>query len=257
MSRENLRALVIIIATTILSILGYRVVPAGGCGCIPPIEEKPPEKPPEKPGPQPDPLQAIGRGSRPGVGCSFTIMGPRRPDGRYDILTAAHCCDNLREKWTGKLRNGTTLGFTITNINRTSDYAWGVTDSNISELPYALLADASPPNGTKIWHSGFGVHIPGNREDGVMVQQENSDGQIEMRLSVSSGDSGGGIVIDHNGRIVSTVCCTTGLGQPARVWGASPERIRTGRVVMVDLDEWTPLPMPIRPNNFPVKMPDK
>lgn len=255
MSRENIRALVIIICTVILSVLGFRVVPAGGCGCEPPQPPPHEHAPPPKPGPQPDPLNAIGKCSRPGVGCSFTVIGPRRGDGRYDVLLAAHCCDSLREKWSGRLRDGRTLGFTIVNMHRESDYAWAVTDSNVAELPYALLADGTPPVGTKVWHSGFGIHVPGNREDGTLTQTENTDGQIEFRLSVSPGDSGGGIVYDSNGKIVSTVCCTTDLGREGRVWGASPERIARGRVVMVDLDEWIPIQMPIRPKDFPVRMP--
>lgn len=217
---------------------------------VPPTPEQPPAQMPVAPTPKPDTLQAIMRISRPGVGCSATIIGPKRVDGRYWVLTAAHCTQGLNERWTGKLRNGTTVGFVIVARNTTSDWAWGITDANGEQLPFALLAEKTPPVGTPVWHAGYGVDKPGNREDGKVVSGYNSEGQVEFDLSVSSGDSGGGIVIDSDGAVVSAVCCTTGPGQRARVWGCSPESARRGQVVQTNLDEWAPLPIPTRmPNN--------
>jgi len=131
-------------------------------------------------------------------------------------------------------------------LEKTSDHAWGATDASDANYPHALLADATPPVGTKIWHAGYGVDVPANREDGTITAGRDSNGQIRMRLSVSSGDSGGGIVIDSNGRVVSNVCCTSGRGQMADVWGASVESMRAGQSDVAALDEWKPIEVPLR-----------
>lgn len=128
-----------------------------------------------------------------------------------------------------------------------------VTDGNNTVLPHALAAEKSPPVGTRIWHAGYGVDVPGNREDGSVTGAPDGNGQLRFRLSVSSGDSGGGIVIDDSGRVVSSVCCTTNRGTVADVWGCSPERFRAGQRDTVDLDHWHPIDVPLRsiPNEMP------
>lgn len=218
------------------------------------IIEQPPDKPPLPDAPpkepDPDPLAAIVRISSGNVGCSATVIGPRRPDGRYWVLTAAHCVNGTGQRWTMKFRDGRSIGAVVTNFNRTADFAWMVTDANNVVLPHALMAESSPPVGTRIWHAGFGVDVPANREDGTVLATADGNGQIRMRLSVSSGDSGGGIVYDQSGRIVSTVCCTTRRGATADVWGAAPEVFRPGQRDNVDLDDWRPLEVPER---MPVK----
>ena len=209
----------------------------------PPIQPVPPVEPPKS---QPDPLAAIVKSSRPGVGCSATIIGPRRPDGRWWVLTAAHCCEKPGERWTKRFRNGRSGGFMIVSIDRKSDCAWGVTDHNDSNLPYALLAEKSPEVGARVWHAGFGVDISGNREDGQVLSAPDTNDQIRFRLSVSSGDSGGGIVLDQFGRVCSTVCCTTRRGALADVWGASTEALRRMQRDGVDVEAWEPIEIPLR-----------
>jgi hypothetical protein len=215
-----------------------------------PIEQHPPQVEPQPPiNPptiEPDPLGAIVRTSRPGVGCSATLIGPRRPDNRWWVLTAAHCCDRIGERWSMRFRDGRSAGFTIVNIDRRSDCAWGVTDSNDVIYPHALLAERSPEIGAKVWHAGYGVDVPGNREEGAVLAVPDASGQLKFRLSVSSGDSGGGIVIDAGGRVCSTVCCTTRRGAVADVWGASTEAIRAAQRDTVDIERWDPIEVPER-----------
>jgi hypothetical protein len=213
---------------------------------IPPTDPAPPTPPVKPPEPKPDPLNAIVRIGAPGVGCSATIVGPRRPDGRWWVLTAAHCAKAGGDRWTFKIRDGRVGAFTIVSKNPQADFAWGATDAAGVDYPFALLADATPPVGTKIWHAGFGVDVPANREDGTITGGRDSNGQIRMRMSVSSGDSGGGIVVDADGRIVSNVCCTSGRGQTADVWGASVESMRSGQMETLGLDEWKPIEVPLR-----------
>lgn len=214
----------------------------------PPISEPAPPttRPPEPPGTQPDPLNAIVRISRPGVGCSATIIGPRRADGRYWVLSACHCTDRAGERWSARFRDGRTTGLVVVARSERPDFSWMLTDVDTQIFPYALLRDTDPTPGEKVWHAGFGVDKPGNREDGVVTRAMNADGQIGYRISVSSGDSGGGIMLDSEGKVMSPVCCTTAPGRNADVWGSSPVVAKRGQTVNVDVEEWTPLPIPTR-----------
>lgn len=219
----------------------------------PPIQQPAPpsEQPPTPPGVVPDPINAIVRISRPGVGCSATFIWPRRADGRYWVLSAEHCGAE-GAKWTARFRDGRSVGLTCVAVRKGADFAWLLSDVDTHIYPSAILRDTDPPVGTKVWHSGYGVDKPGNHEDGVVTALPNADGQIEFRLSVSSGDSGGGIMMDSNGHVISPVCCTTERGAVGRVWGASPVLARRGQVVNVDVDEWNPFPIPLK---VPQEMP--
>jgi hypothetical protein len=212
---------------------------------IPGPGESPGGAPPVAPAPKPDPLNAIVRIGRSGAGCSATIIGPRRADGRYWVLSAAHCCERIGERWQAKFRDGRTTGLVVTALNRQADYAWMLTDVDTQVFPFALLAAEDPAPGAKVWHAGYGVHVPGNTEEGEVAAGRNSDGQIEFRLSVSSGDSGGGICLTDKGEVISPVCCTTRLSGPGRVWGASPVVCLRGQAVAAWVDEWVPTEMPI------------
>lgn len=238
--RDLVTALVIIAGT----LLGLQVIPPAA----PPLPVTPPDmpQPPTPPERKPDPLAAIARISSGGTGCSATVLGPRRSDGRWWVLTAAHCVQGKGQRWGMKFRDGRTEAATVVAFNKAADWAMLITESNsAADMPFALLAEKTPANGTKVWHAGYGVHNPGNREDGTITGGPNSNGQIRMSLSVSSGDSGGGIVVNENGEIVSCVCCTARRGVRADVWGASPEAIQKGLRVAVDLWEWSPIEVPI------------
>jgi hypothetical protein len=257
-TRERLLNWLIALAAAVAAAIGARYgieVPPPPPIVIPEQPTRPPapDTPPTEP--TPDALAAIVRISSGNVGCSGTVIGPRRPDGRYWVLSAAHCVNGTGQRWTMRFRDGRQTGAVVVNYNRQSDWAWLVTDANNLTLPHALVADSAPPVGTKIWHAGFGVDVPGNREDGEVTGGVDSNGQLRMKLSVSSGDSGGGIVIDQSGRIVSTVCCTSRRGAVADVWGAAPESFRAGQRDTVDLDEWRPIDVPIR--EVPKEMPPR
>lgn len=201
--------------------------------------------PPPKPAPKPDPVNAIGRIQFGNAGCTATVIGPRRPDGRWDVLTAAHCVVGEGQHGTMKFKDGRLVGVVVVSLDRRQDACWLVTESN-DVFPFAHLAEKNPAIGSKVWHMGYGVHIPGNREDGTVTANANSDGQIEFRLSVSSGDSGGGIALNENGEIVGAVCCTTARNQVARVWACSPETAAKLRAAKTDVStEWTPLEIPL------------
>jgi hypothetical protein len=211
-----------------------------------PVPPKPDPKPPE--GGKLDPVNALGRIRFGNAGCTATVIGPRRPDGRWDVLTAAHCVSGVGARGTLTLKDGRTLGLRVVAHHKAPDVAWCVTDDEVKDLPYALIAAKNPEPGTAIWHMGFGVDKPGNREDGIVAESENAQGQLRMILSVSSGDSGGGIFRADTNELVSVVCCTSGMAQRVSMWGCSAEVARRTRPRATDdADEaWVPVPIPIR-----------
>ena len=215
----------------------------------------PPGVPPRPTEPQPDPWNAIVRTSTGNVGCSATVIGPRRADGRWWVLTAAHCADRVGQRWSMRFRDGRSGGFTIVSMNKTADYAWGVSDAEGTDYPFALLADSSPQVGAGVWHGGYGVDVPGNKELGQIRGAPDSNGQLRFQISVSSGDSGGGIMHDGAGRVLSPVCCTARRGAVSDVWGASPEACRAGMRDAVFVDQWVPMEVPIRevPSPMPAR----
>lgn len=213
---------------------------------MPPPEVKPPEQPPKPPPAKPNTLAAIVKIGTSVGGCSATVIGPRRPDGRYWVLSAAHCITRTGEQCSMLFRDGRHAACTVVNFDRKSDYCWMLTVSNSEEYPFALLADSTPPADTPIWHAGFGVHIPGNTETGKILGLTNDGTQVRMALSVSSGDSGGGIAITADGLVVSCVCCTVSGGGRTWTQGASTEAIHKGQVSLVSMEEWKPIAVPER-----------
>lgn len=206
-----------------------------------------PPAPPKRAEAEPNPREAIGRIQFGSAGCSGTVIGPRRTDGKYWILTAAHCLEKQPTIGMMQLRNGSRFSVERVSVDGRSDCAWLLTCDPQELLPFALLATDVPRAGSKVWHAGFGVHVPGNVEEGEVISPENADGQTHFSLSVSSGDSGGGICLDDQGRVVSCVCCTTARGQKSNVWGASIKSIiRLRDQTAFPLFDWEPLDMPIR-----------
>ncbi len=210
-----------------------------------PVPPKPDPKPPE--GGKLDPVNALGRIRFGNAGCTATVIGPRRPNGKWDVLTAAHCVNGVGQKGTISLKDGRTLGLRVVTHHKGPDVAWCVTDDEIADLPYALIAAKNPEPGTAIWHMGYGVDKPGNREDGTVAQGENAQGQLRMTLSVSSGDSGGGIFRSDTNELISVVCCTSGMARKVSMWGCSAEVAQKTRPRATDTDEtWEPVPIPLR-----------
>lgn len=217
---------------------------------VPPPVILPQEQPAPKEIPEskrkPDAVNAIGRIQFGSSGCTATIIGDQRGDGRYWALTAAHCVQSVGQRGTYTSKTGNRLTVTVAAVDKKADAAWLLTDSTNAQLAFAELATELPPVGSRVWHAGYGVDRPGNREDGSYLDGPDSNGQLRFRLNVSSGDSGGAIVLDEAGRILSCVCCTTARGQLADVWGAGPTAIADLRRSVVTEDGWTPIEVPIR-----------
>ncbi len=209
-------------------------------GCGPKVPE------PKSPGAA-QPEKAIGKLKFGTAGCTATLIGPRRPDGKWDILTAAHCTGGVGSAGTFTLKDGRAFAVKIAAREATADLTWLVTDSTTDELPYARLAEKNAAIDTAVWHIGFGVDRPGNREEGRVTGEETDDGQIPMELSVSSGDSGGGIFRADTGELIAVVCCTTERGRKVLMFGGSAERAARLRVpVKSETDDWEPIAIPVR-----------
>jgi hypothetical protein len=210
-----------------------------GCGPVPPSPEP---KPPGKANAE----QAIGKLRFGNAGCTATVVGPRRADGRWDILTAAHCTGGPGSRGTFTLKDGRTLAVTVAARNPDADLTWLVTDAVVDDLPFANLATRNPPAGTEVWHMGYGIDKPGNRETGKTTGAETPVGQLPMELSVSSGDSGGGIFRADTNELVAVVCCTTERGRKVLMFGGSAERANRMRpVAKTEADAWEPLAIPV------------
>lgn len=257
--REPWRSLIAAVLTALLTIVGGGTVMYLGGGChqtpppAPPDQTPPPAPPDQTPPAPPDPWNAIGKVIMRGGYCSGTVVGPRRSDGRWHVVSAAHCFGRSGEEVTVTLRQGQTFKAVVVAVNKQADCAILLTD-HIDTLPYAEIAPTTPPVGERVWHGGYGVHIPGNKEVGRIAAMPDANGQTRYRLSVSPGDSGGGIVHDASGRLLSPVCCTTRLAGEGDVWGASPEIIQR---MIATPTEWVggepipPVPMPIREGVHP------
>lgn len=276
---EPWRSLAVAILAAIITLIGGTGVTTvrGGGGCFSPprpeptipapppaTEPKPqppvPEPPPSKPEPRPEPLMAICKIVMRGGYCSGTVVGPRRPDGRWNVVSAAHCFKTHGEQVQLILRSGITVGATVSAIDRRCDGAILITDQ-IGELPFAMVARSTPPAGTRIWHAGFGFDKPANTEEGTITAPPNTDGQVQYRLSVSSGDSGGGIMLTADGLLLSPVCCTTRIAGIGDVWGASPEMVNRMLAAPTDFIDVPPVEMPLRKigvgAEIPMPMPEK
>lgn len=246
--------------TLVLAILGAQNLPALKlqspiCPVSPPGAAPapvPPSVPPATiPSPLPpaaaprlDPLAAIGRIQFGNAGCTATIIGPRREDGRWWVLTAAHCVRHQPANGNMKLRDGRSFGLKRIAVDPVSDCCWCVTVGAPAQLPFTFVQKTNPASGTRVWHAGFGVDKPGNREDGTIIDGPTSDGQMRMRLSVSSGDSGGGIINAETGELISCVCCTISTVRDGWTQGACPEAINKLLPTAEVYDDFTPIDLP-------------
>jgi hypothetical protein len=204
-----------------------------------------PKPEPEKPQPKPDPWKAICKVVMQGGYCSGTIVGPRRADGRWSLVSAAHCFKRVGESVQVLTRDGLTFSASVVAINRKADCAILIADYR-DELPFALVAETIPEINSQVWHGGYGFDKPGNRETGVLLAGEDANEQLRYRLNVSSGDSGGGIITDASGKLLSPVCCTTRIAAVADVWGASPNVIRRMLATPTEFLDVPPVEMPLR-----------
>ena len=194
-----------------------------------------PKKEPEKTEPEKEPgkldaVKALGRIQFGNSSCTATVVYPRRADGRWDVLTASHCVPGVGAKGVLHTKDGKKLAVRVVVHEETPDVAWLVTeDATVADLAYAKLAATNPAAGVKVWHAGYGVDVPLNREDGEVTAAEQPNGMTSFVLSVSPGDSGGGIFRADTNELVATVCCTSALAKKASMSAGGVRAIRKAR----------------------------
>jgi len=248
--------LALLVITAISSSAGGLPLPSVQFGTPKPPSTNPAPAPapaPQQLAPAADVREAIGQISFPmangrgSAGCTATVMFPALPDGRYLVLTAAHCVEGTSPVGRMKMRSGKTFAVEVASKDREADCCWLRTVEPQKALPTARLAANLPTKGDKVLHAGFGVDVPGNTEYGEVVEADNGAGQSQFNLSVSHGDSGGGIALNSRGEIVSCVCCTSRLNGKGAMWGANIKAIRAAipRLNTSQWD-WEPVDMPTR-----------
>lgn len=185
----------------------------------------PPPSPPKNPWQKKNTWEAIGRLQTGSSGCTATHILISENQKVSLFLTAAHCVSRVGEKGTYTSRdNRFKITVTVAILDRTADIAWLIADRPFYDLPYAHLAFQIPRVGTPVWHGGYGIDKPGNKEEGVFLGGPDSNNQLRYRLSASPGDSGGAIVDAENDVVLSPVCCGDAPGKIGNVYGGSPLR---------------------------------
>lgn len=181
----------------------------------PPGASADPRLPPPKPAIVPDPLKAIVKIRSAGSGCTATILNVKPTPTSYYMMTASHCVRGGPGYGTATLAHGDgkTYDWKVVRVDTRADLCLCVIETK-DVLPVCDIAVDEPTDGTECWHQGFGVDRPGNREKCYIVGSTNSDGMNHYRGSVSSGDSGGGLIRADNGHWVGAVCC----GRSGEFW---------------------------------------
>jgi len=196
----------------------------------PPAPTPPAPTPPAPTPPAPaNPLQAIGRIGFSGAWCTAAPIEPQRADGRYYLCTAAHCVSSVGQEGVYYAKSGTNYRVRVVALNQSLDAAILVTvNPQPAGLPTLKLASRSPAVGTRIWHAGYGVDRPANVETGTVVGLPTSNNRslLECILNVSSGDSGGPLIVEGTRELVGVVCCTQRKGAKVRMYAGSVESLR-------------------------------
>lgn len=189
---------------------------------LPPLPLPPSPLPPVIPRDPKDALLTLYAGSSQ---CSATVIGPRRADGSWDVLSAAHCVGSIGQRVSLRTRGGRKISGVVTVRAARPDIAWIKTEV-IEDLHYLLLSRSVPEVNEPIWHSGTGRDRPGNVERGVVTVPSDSNGMWRGRISVSPGDSGCGIISERTGEVIGTLYGTGGNltigGHCASAWAHRP-----------------------------------
>jgi S1-C subfamily serine protease len=251
---EPWRTVAVLLANFLLVLAGVKVATSDfGCTPVPTPPTQPQPQPDPGPSPSADPVKAIGKLAMSGGYCSATVVGRPSPDGRRTIVTAAHCVKRgVGERVRFYSRDNGTLPIpcTVTAVDREADIAILATDAPAPDLTWIEVAESTPPVGTVVLHAGFGRDRPSNVEKGTVTSGVMRDGMVRYKLSVSPGDSGGGICVTAAGKLLSPVCCTSSFGPAVGdTYGGSPERIRKLLAQPAELEELQPVEMPPVPKS--------
>lgn len=151
-----------------------------------------------------------------------TVIRPKRPDGKWNVLTAAHV---VRGHSAATLHLGDKkVALRVVSIDQGADVAWLVTDAAHDWLPSAELGPAPRP-GDRVWHVGLGTK---KRCEGTVARDTNDLGSLFAVMQGTFGDSGAAI-FDESGRVVGVLTGSPNHDAPAgvkKIIGAGLSRIR-------------------------------
>lgn len=241
-----------IASAIIAAVLARYGIPVPPMPAAPPSAQVQPDVPPAPLPKAPEEQAADPLGARVklvcgNAGCTGAVVGPRLKDGRYYVLTAAHCVSQAGQQCRGRMPSGEELALTVQAIDRKADCAWMITQPTPHPIPYIRLSTTVPPVGTRIWVAGYGVGFNGQQRFGHVTGGITREGQLQFSVAVDHGDSGGPVVNDATGELVSVVCCTSALGREGNVYGAGPQAIAAARpMALTSEPAWVPLPLPVR-----------
>lgn len=160
--------------------------------------------PPQAPAPAPNPKGAICRIQFGNASCTATFIGPRRNDGTFDILSAAHCIRGKGKYGVAISKTHGRIKIKVTAADVQGDVCWLRTEQSIDH-PFAILSSTNPEPGMRVWHEGYGVDRPGSHEEGVVLRLGGVKGGWQVRIAMSPGDSGSGLFGLDDGKVYGTI----------------------------------------------------
>lgn len=171
------------------------------------------------------PEQAVGRLTCGRCNGSATVLGPRRPDGRWHVVTAAHCLTGVPHApvpgglvaWL-HLKDGRSVSLRVVGVDPRCDVAVLATRLPWKDLPHAVQAAEPPKEGDRLWHCGYSPYAKGKTRPLVVAGGRFVDA-TPFSGEVGHGDSGGG-VFNARGEFVGVM--TNGTPDAPPVPGMAP-----------------------------------
>lgn len=162
--------------------------------------------PPPHRGDRIDPRASVVRITVGSAGCTATLLEGEPKTNCHFVLTAAHCWGHSGQQTKEgkcKLLDGRVFPMELVHLAWNPDVAVAVIRTG-EPLPVARVRPSLAPIGARVWHAGYGVHLPGSFEEGVILSHDDQRSEYSMKIDASSGDSGSGI-FDANGDVVAAV----------------------------------------------------
>lgn len=172
-----------------------------------------------------DPRPAVGV-LRVGTGqCTATVIGPRRADGSYDVLSAAHCTGGPGTRAVLQLPGRAALALVVVVRNGGTDVSWLRTGAAVGALPSAVLHAGAVPVGTAVWHASYGRRRPGQVERGALIGKDQRRGWYTWSYQATPGASGGAVFRSSNSAVIG-VHSVAGGGTTSGPAGAVANKLR-------------------------------
>ncbi len=128
---------------------------------------------------------------------SACAVAPRRKDGKYDILTAAHLVGSVGNKIEVRTDKGAFFVTTVVSVDPRSDVAWLLTDRSDLVLPMLIMAKVPSRIGGPIQHYGLGGGV---LRRGFLKRVFGN--RLDMHIQAVGGDSGAPVICEVLGEVI-------------------------------------------------------